>query len=233
MLRYPVLLAVFVVAAALGGCSSSAGPSAAETLDDYWIGGYYCYYPPEQRDRDWISCVVHVRSGGVDGDAVSGLTVTCNGQALSFQQVAYYASVGEIEPGEDVAFHVSDGTRSVDLTLTVPGAPTDLSLLEGSWDFSGPSGTHTLTWENPAVTADSILVAVVGQGFHPTIIFAYTERLLGSATQVTLSNANMSDFGSTNDISCAVTQGVRGVFPSHSGGSEMWARAGVSGEWTR
>ncbi len=233
MLRHPVLLAVLVGAAAIAGCSSSTGPTGVETLDDYWIQGYYCYYPPEQRELGWQSCAIFVRSGGADGDAVSGLSVTCNDQALSFQQVGYYADIGDIEPGDDVTFRVSDSTGSATLTLEVPGAPTDLALQEGSWDFSNPSGTHTLTWGNPAVVADSVLVSVIGLGAHPTIVFAHTEQLEGAATQVTLSNGDMDGFSSVDDISCAVTQGVRGAFPGHSGGSEMWARAGVIGDWTR
>jgi hypothetical protein len=233
MLRYPVLLVVLVVAAAIAGCSSSTGPSGAETLDDYWIQGYYCHYPAGQRELSWEPCVVFVRSGGTDGDAVSGLSVTCNDQALTFQQVGYYADIADIEPGDDVTFRVSDGTRSVTLTLEVPGAPTNLALQEGSWDFSNPSGTHTLTWDNPTVVADSVLVGVVGQGVHPMMVFAHAEQLEGDATQVTLSNADMSDFSDADDISCAVTQGVRGAFPGHSGGSEMWARAGVIGDWSR
>ena len=233
MMRRLWILAAVGLVALLAGCSSSTGPSDAETLDDYWIQGYYAYYPPGQREITWESCVVFVRSGGADGDPVSGLSVTCNGQALSFEQTGYFGDVADIEPGEDVTFSVSEGGHSVSLTLEVPGAPSNLTLQEGSWDFSSPSGTHTLSWDNPAVVADSVHVGVAGRGVHPTMVFGHSETLEGSAMQVTLSNASMSGFSGATVVSCAVLQGVRGVFPGHSGGSESWARAGVVEDWSR
>ena len=233
MPRYLWLVSVMAAVGVLAGCSSSTGPSDAETLDDYWIQGYYAYYPPGQRAITWESCVVFVRSGGADGDPVPGLTVTCNGQALLFDQVGYYGDVADIEPGEDVTFSASVGGRSVSLTLQVPGAPSSLVLQEGSWDFSIPSGSHTLTWDNPAPVADSVLVAVAGQGVHPMMVFGHSEELAGSVSQVTLSNGSMEGFSGATVVSCAVLQGVRGVFPGHSGGSEMWARAGVVEAWSR
>jgi hypothetical protein len=231
-MRKPLaVVAVAAVALFVVGCSSSTGPSAADALDDYWIDGYYSYYTTEQRDLSWESCAVYVRSGGQDGTAVSGLSVTCNGQPLSFDQAGYFADITDIEPGEEVTFRVSDGRSSVELTLEVPGAATDLVLQEGAWDFSSPSGTHTLVWQNPTTVADSILVVVAGQVAHPIMVYAYSERLAGTASQTVLSNADMSGFDSVSLISCAVTQGTQGSFAGHSGGSEIWARAGVIREW--
>ncbi len=132
-----------------------------------------------------------------------------------------------IEPGENVTFEVSDGRSLVTLTLEVPGAPAHLGLVEGEWDFSSPAGTHTLTWTNPDVTADSVLVAVAGRGTHPLDVHGYDERLPAVASEMILSNADMADFTGTVEVSCCVAQGVRGTFAGHSGGGEMWARAAV------
>jgi hypothetical protein len=228
-----VLIAVFVVAVGLAGCGDSTGPSDAEGLDDYWIDGYYCYYPPGSRDLTWRTCLVHVHSGGAYGTPVSGLTVTCNGEALAFEQTAYYGDVSDIEPGENVTFRISDDHSSLELTLTVPGTPTDLVLQEGTWDFSEPSGMHTLTWQNPPAVADSVLVIVAGQGPHPIQVYAYALQLAGSASEVTLSNEDMGSFSGADVVSCAVTQGTRGSFADHSGSSEIWARAGVIADWSR
>ena len=234
MIRLIALLLLTLGMTAISGCSDSTGPGGADTLDDYWIEGYYCYYPPDVRELTWRSCVVYVRSGGASGEAVPGLSVTCNGQLLSFAQPSYSADIAGIEPGEDVTFELSDGRSSIALTLEVPGSPTDLALVEGEWDFSPPVGTHTLTWSNPGSVADSMLVAVGGaQGHPPFSVYAYSVQLPAEATQVTLSNADMIDFSGADVVSCSISQGVRGVFAGHSGGSEMWARAAVVGDWTR
>ena len=229
------MLLLAVMTAAIVGCSSSAGPDAADTLDDYWIEGYYCFYfyPRTARELIWRSCVIYVLSGGADGDPVAGLQVTCNGQLLQFASPSYSADVSGIQPGENVTFEVSDGRRQLTLTMEVPSPPTQLSLAEGAWDFSPPTGTHTLMWENPDATADSVFVLVGGRGTHPLDVHVHSERLPAAAAQVILSNADMTDFTTTTEVSCSVSQGVQGAFAGHSGGSEMWARAAVVRSWAR
>jgi hypothetical protein len=224
---------VLAAAAVLAGCGSSSGPSEAEGLASYYIEGYYCHFPREARELDWASCLVYVRYGGPSGDPVSGLAVTCNGEPLDYVTPSYSADIDDIEPGEDVTFEVSDGRRSVSVTLVVPEGPTGLGLSEGAWDFSSPIGTHTLTWTNPVATADSVLVSVGGRGSHPLDVHVHLARAPSSATELTLTNADMDDFGSTHQISCAVAQEVRSSFPGHQGGSRMWARAAVVREWER
>jgi hypothetical protein len=185
------------------------------------------------RTLSWESCAVYVRSGGQSGNPVPGLAVTCNGQALTYANPVYHADVSDIAPGEDVTFEVSDGGHSLSLTLVVPAPPVDLDLLEDSWDFSDPQGTHTLTWTNPPSVADSILVSVGGRGSHPFDLHVYQTRVPASATEIVLSNTNLADFAETREISCAVSQEVRGSLASHHGGGALWARAGVVADWPR
>jgi hypothetical protein len=197
-----VLLGAIVAGAV--GCGSTTGPDSADTLDGYWIEGYYCsyFYPMAPRELIWRSCVIYVLSGGADGDPVAGLDVTCNGEALPFEGPSYAADVLWIPPGADATFTVSDGHDSVTLTMNVPDGPTQLSLLEGSWDFSPPGGTHTLTWVNPDATADSVLVTVVGLGAHPLDVHVHRVWLPASSTQVTLSNADLSSRVTQAEVSC-------------------------------
>jgi hypothetical protein len=231
--RIPAVLLLGAIAVGAVGCGSSTGPDAADTLDDYWIEGYYCFYfyPMAPRELVWRSCVIYVLSGGADGDPVTGLDVTCNGEPLQFESPSYAADFLLIQPGADATFAVSDGRDSVTLTMEVPDPPTQLSLLEGSWDFSAPGGTHTLTWENPDATADSVLVTVVGLGTHPIDVHVHRVRLPASSTQVTLSNADMTDFTTATQVQCAVARGSQGAFPGHSGGSVMWVQAAMVRSW--
>lgn len=233
MTRIASAIILSAMLAAMVGCSNSVGPSESDALDSYWIGGHYTFqfWPLGERALVWPAAVVHVLSGGADGVPVTGLEVTCNDQALLFNGSWYSLESLWIPTGSEVSFRVSDGADSLTLTLEVPGCPRRLDLVEGAWDFSDPAGSHTLTWENPSVVADSVLVHVVGLGTHPLDLHVHIVGLPASATEVTLSNAELADFETVTRIECAVSQGVRGFFVGHSGGSEMWARAAMIRTW--
>lgn len=233
MTRILTILLLGAMVAGAVGCGSSTGPDAADTLDDYWIEGYYRFhsYAMAPRELVWIPCAISVLSGGPGGDPVAGLDVACNGQALHFDSPSYAVDSLSILPGANATFTVCDGHDNLTLTMEVPDPPTQLSLLEGSWDFSPPGGTHTLTWENPDAVADSVLVAVVGLGAHPLDIHVHRVRLPASSTQVTLSNVDLADFTTVTQVQCAVAQGTRGAFSHHSGGSVMWVQAAVVRSW--
>jgi len=227
---FSLLLAVTLLGV---GCSSSSGPDGVSALDGYWIEGYYMHIPTSQPDRSWVPCAVFIRSGSSSGDAVSGVNVTFNGAALAFNGTMYTADVTPVAPGEDVTFRISSGGHSASWTESVPSPPTNLVLVEGDWDFSSPSGTHTLSWENPATVADSILVTVTGHGSHPLDFGSCTTVLDPNTTEVVLSNASMVDFNNSQTIECAVAQAKVGELSGHDGYSEVWVRAAATDEWAK
>jgi hypothetical protein len=233
MRRVAIAIISGVLMVAIGGCGSSTGPTESPGLADYWIEGHYLFElsPLTGRDFVWPAAVVHVLTGGPDGEPVSGLIVTCNGQSLPFTDSSYLLENLLVPPGADVTFKVSDGSDSLSLTLVVPSSPTELSLAEGTWDFFDPDGSHTLSWENPAVVGDSVFVEVAGHGMHPIDVHGYSVRLPASANEVTLSNQDLADFATVTEVQCSVSQGVHGVFPEHPGGSDMWARAATMRRW--
>jgi hypothetical protein len=227
-----VLLGVASVVALQLGCGGdSTGPGDVDiTFDDYWIHGYYAYFPDGQRSS-FLPCVVEVRAGSEDAAAVAGLTVTCGGQALTYDHGLYTANVTGIVSGEDVTFQVSDGRGSVSATLEVPQAPSDLALVEGAWDFADTLATHTLAWQNPPTLADTLLFALAGTIVHPPQVASYTTLLPPETTSVTLEHTDLSGFTSSMDIICGVFQANSGQFGSHSGESLLWARAAVVLDW--
>ncbi len=235
-MSYPAKLVVLALAgitlALMTGCTSSTSPSAVAELEDSWLDAYYIYIAPiRDRDISWVTCALRAELGGEGGDAVSGLSVTCNGEALVFNQSSYLADITDIAPGETVTFAASDGQYGVTASVDVPQPPSNLVLEGGTWDFSNPGGSHTLTWSNPATQADSVLVALAGQGLHPLDVYAYSTVLPSDVTQVVLSNTDLADFSGATEIKCLVSQSTLGAFTGHAGGSEVWVRAAIEGVW--
>jgi hypothetical protein len=228
-----LLLAVSVLMVQFGCGSSTTGPGDAITFDDYWIHGYYAYMSDGSLRASFLPCVVEIRAGSEGADPVSGLNVTCGGQTLTYDQGLYSADVTGIVPGQDVTFQVSDGRTSVSATLQVPDAPSNLTLEEADWDFSNPLGSHTLTWENPADLADTLLFALAGASLHPPQVASYTLFLPPETTSITIANADLSEFSSLWEIVGGVFQSNRGHFIGHSGESLLWARAAAVEEWHR
>lgn len=93
--------------------------------------------------------------------------------------------------GEAVDFVLPGERSEYTATLVVPERATGLQLSEGSWDFSSPAGSHTLTWDNPVSQADSLVVGVVGQGPHSWNVYGYTKTLPADATGLTRPNVGL------------------------------------------
>jgi len=222
-------LSAQVVALTACGSTSPTGSSAEETV---WIHGYYLNMTTSPR-LTWPTCVVDARLGDAEGDEVEDLSVMCNGQNLPFDLGVYSADIAVVPPGGGVAFEVSGIGSSLAASLVVPEGPSGVELAEGDWDFSSPSGTHTLSWDNPGTVADSLVVVIVGEGPHSWNIVSYSEVLPASAESLTVVNSQLPPFDLSYRIEVGVFQANVTEFAGYAGDSKLWARCGPVATWNR
>jgi hypothetical protein len=217
------------VAISVTACGST-GPSGPDDSQELWIHGYYANLTTTPRVT-WSTCVMDVRLGDASGEPVGGLTVSCNGEALPYSMGVYEIELTPVAPGGQVTFIVAGAGPQLTATLVVPDPPSNLELVGGTWDFSDPGGSNTLTWENPATVADSILVCLVAQGPHSWDIFGHSVLLPPDATSATIPNTDVPTFGYAYRIEAGVFQINEGQFATHPGESLLSARCGPVEAW--
>ncbi|MBD3348994.1 MAG: hypothetical protein GF400_07340 [Candidatus Eisenbacteria bacterium] len=230
--RFRFVVLLLTVAVVSSGCgNSNPGGSEDESPDGLWVRGYYANFVDESRVAV-ASCSVDVRMGDSDGEAVSDLTVSCNGEELFYSQGVYTSDLTDVAPGGDVVFVISNARDEYTGVVVVPDPPTGLQLAEGSWDFDDPSGSHTLTWDCAATVADSIMVFLVGTGPHSWNVVAYTKYVPCAATELTIQNSNLPDgFSVSTELEAGVLQVDTGALDMGTGDSRIWARCGPFAWW--
>ena len=230
LLRRTHVALLLVAALVIFGCGGS-NPGGLEDSEELWIRGYYAHVVDKSRVAI-VSCSVDIRTGGPDGEPVSGLAVTCNGEELWYNGGVYTLDLTDVPPGGDVIFVVSGSRARYTGAVVVPDPPTGLQLSEGAWDFSAPTGSHTLLWDPAVADADSILVSLVGTGPHPWSIASHSRYVPSGATQLTIENADLpSGFSACTELMVWVFQVDTGALDMDSGDSKLWARCGPAEWW--
>lgn len=234
LVRGILVLAAVIALTCCWGCSGSDSPSGPESIvGDLWIGAAYFYFPGGGPSRATNGAMVIVRDGTETGPIVADLTVTINGESLSFQQsVGYYSGVvPSVVSGQNVTVSVSDGLGSVSQTVQVPYALTDLDLAGGAWDISSLFAPNTLTWDNPVAVGQQLFVYIYDYD-------GQTATYLGSATSdnpylesIIVFNTQLAYYESMSAARCTAFQVNRAAFSGQPSGSELLVLSGDWGDW--
>jgi len=230
-----LVLGLCVVGAALlsSGCSDE-GPAGPSTIvGDLYIGGIYLYFPAGRPDPFVNGAYVIVRDGSSTGPVVPGLTVTVNSHALTFDQsVGLYTGVApNLVSGDNVTISVSDGLGSVSRTVQVPYAPTDLQLIGGVWNTSSAWATNTLSWDNPVVLGQGIIVYLYDYDGAEGDLIHWAESENPSAVTLTVANSALAYYQGMTSVAAIVGQVNYVLFPSNPSGSAVVVLAGDAGAW--
>ena len=172
------------------------------------------------------------RDGGSGGPAVDGLTVSVNGQELSYSagSGAYSGVIPAVPAGDDLTVSVSDGLGTVSRTAQVPHEAANVALQGGAWDTSGAAAENTLTWDNPVVLGEALGVFVYDQ--YSRDVSCVYELYDGDPEDetLTISNSELSYYDLESAI-CLVGQVNYVDFEDNPGDSRVMVFAGSWDEW--
>ena len=225
------VLAVVVIVATLGGCSSNPS-SPSSPLGSYYIAAEYCYCPAADPPGVSTGAFVSVRDGSSGGPYVDGLDVTFGGVGLVQTQYGYYWNAVNVLAGRSYAFSVSTGGRTlVSQSEIVPYAPFSLVISGGQWDASEYTASNALSWQNPATIGDDILLKIYDWNGHSAELLYSGYLGDAAATSTTISNQQLSYFQGIDTIRCLVYQCNWEPFADQPYSSYALIASGTYADW--
>ena len=225
-----IVACIAALAALLAGCSDYSPCGPCTTVDRLHVQGKYVRVTGDPPQGVENGARITVRWRTQTGPVVSDLEVDINDYPLEFYPSgeSYMGVVPALEPGDSLRLSVSDGSSSISRTVPVPYAPTDVQLVGGVWDISGPSALNRLEWSNPGVLGLAVVIQLYGfDGEDVVFIF---EVISGEPdyTDFTISNRDVPGYADFLWIYALVAQMEYVQFPVGPG---LTVLSGTIGEW--
>jgi hypothetical protein len=229
--KLALLVGVAVVCCCVASCSDSpSSPEAGRTVDDLWFDGGYDLYPASARDQLESGAALIVHEGAGTGPTVDDITVIMNADTLSYNPTTerYEGVVPGLLEGDDLTITLIDGTSWLSKTLTVPYAPTNLSLSNNTWDFSSGDAENVLMWDNPQMLGQYLVVLIWDNDGATRRLMYYDESDEVTSTSKTIQTSELWYTSPPDEVMCVVWQKNQIFLPDQCGGSFFIANGGVS-----